>query len=149
MVLGMLLVPYSGIGEADRFGPAPIGQLLHGFVFLTMTNLLLLTTLFFFALTFTLKMAAGYLAVLVTVITFLIMQTTADNSGITTVLALADPFGYLAVEQVNNTMTGTEKNTAYLPISGNLIINRLIWLGTALFLLVLSFLRFNFKRFLG
>ena len=49
-VIGMLLVPYSGIGPDHRFGPAPLGQLLHGFVYFTIPNLFLLTSVFFFAM---------------------------------------------------------------------------------------------------
>ncbi|MEM6893481.1 MAG: hypothetical protein AAF554_07285 [Bacteroidota bacterium] len=148
-VIGMLLVPYSGIGPEHRFGPTPIGQLLHGFAFLTMPNLFLLTSMFFFALVFTRKMAAGYLTILLTVVVFLVMQTTSESSGITTTLSLLDPFGYVATDGMILSLPTAERNTAYIPFSGNLFINRLVWLGFAVFLFLLTYFRFSFKRFLG
>ena len=146
-IAGMLLTPYAGLGEAHRFGPAPIGQLFHGFLFLTVPNLFLLTSLFFFALVFTRRMAAGYLSVLLTVIAFLVMQTTAESSGITTVLALADPFGYIGVDELIQGLPTAERNTAYIPLDGNLLINRLIWCSLAVLLLIVSYVKFSFKSF--
>ncbi|MEM9141535.1 MAG: hypothetical protein AAGA86_01020 [Bacteroidota bacterium] len=146
-VVGMLLTPYAGLGEAHRFGPAPIGQLLHGFFFLTVPNLFTLTSIFFFALVFTRKMAAGYLGILLMVIAFLVMQISAESGGITTILTLLDPFGYVATDQVINNAVVEERNTAYLPLVGNLFTNRILWLsiGTALF--VASYFKFSFKYF--
>lgn len=147
-VIGMLLVPYSGIGEAHRFGSAPIGQLLHGFFTPLVPNLLLLTSLVFFALVYFKKMAAGYLAVLVTVVAFLIMQTVSETSGVTPLLLLADPFGYVATGYSIDFMSMADKNYGYLKLSDYLLYNRLLWLGASLLLFVLAYLKFNFKGFL-
>ena len=45
--VGMSLVPYSGIGAPDKFGPTPWGQMVHGFFLLTAGNLLMLTMVCF------------------------------------------------------------------------------------------------------
>jgi hypothetical protein len=146
-IVGMVLVPYSGIGEAHQFGPLPLGQLIHGFIFLTVPNLFLLTSLFFFSLVFSKKMAVAYLSILATVIAFLLMQTTSEASGITNFLALGDPFGFVATEEVNLSFTSLERNTAYIPLDGNFRANRLIWFSIAAVLLILSVLKFTFKDF--
>lgn len=147
-VIGMLLVPYSGIGEAHRFGTAPIGQLIHGFVFLLLPNILLLGSLVFFALVFTRRSAAGFLAVILTVITFLLMQTTAETSGTTPFLMVAEPFGFVAVENAIAYMDVTERNFSYLKFTDYLIANRLLWTGFSLLLFFLAYRKFNFKYFL-
>lgn len=146
-IVGMVLVPYSGIGEAHQFGPLPLGQLIHGFIFLTVPNLFLLTSLFFFSLVFSKKMAVAYLSILATVIAFLLMQTTSEASGITNFLALGDPFGFVATEEMNLSFTSLERNTAYIPLDGNFRANRLIWFSIAAVLLILSVLKFTFKNF--
>ncbi|MEM9649443.1 MAG: hypothetical protein AAF969_13270 [Bacteroidota bacterium] len=148
-MLGMLLAPYAGLGEAHRFGPAPIGQLLHGFFFLTVPNLFTLTSVFFFALVFARKMAAGYLGILLIVMTFLVMQISSESGGITTILTLLDPFGYVATDEVINNSVVEERNTAYLPLAGNLFTNRILWLSIALVLVLASYFRFSFKYFIA
>ena len=50
MIVGHLLLPYSGIGEAHRFGPAPWGQLFHGWLMFTVPNLFFYVALVFFAI---------------------------------------------------------------------------------------------------
>lgn len=147
-IIGMLLVPYSGIGEAHRFGTAPIGQLIHGYFFLLLPNVLLLSSLVFFALVFFKKMAAGYLAVIITVIAFLLMQPTAESSGVTPLLLLGDPFGYVAVENAINYLSVTERNFGYLEFTDYLLFNRLIWLVFSFILISSAYRKFSFKGFL-
>lgn len=147
-VIGMLLVPYSGIGETHRFGDAPIGQLIHGYFFLLLPNILLLTSLVFFALVYFKKMAAGYLAVIITVITFLLMQTTAEASGTTPFLMIAEPFGYVAVDNAIDFLSVEERNFGYLKFTNHLLINRLFWVGLSIILIFLAYRKFCFKGFL-
>jgi hypothetical protein len=147
-IIGMLLVPYSGIGEVHRFGVAPLGQLLHGYIFLLLPNLLLLTALVFFALVFFRKMAAGYLAVIITVIAFLLMQTTAEVSGTTPLLLLADPFGYVAVDNAIDFLSIEERNFGYLKFTNYLLYNRLFWVGLSVLFIFLAYRKFSFKGFL-
>ncbi|MEM7380594.1 MAG: hypothetical protein AAF361_05280 [Bacteroidota bacterium] len=146
-VLGIALLPYGGIGEAERFGAIPWGQILQGFFLLTVPNLFLLTSLFFLALVFTRRLAAGYLAVFGTVIAFLLMQTVSEASGMTATLAICDPFGYVATDGVTGAMTLTERNFGYLPFEGYLVTNRILWFSIALLAFLLSYFKFSFKWF--
>ena len=146
-VIGMLLVPYAGIGEAHRFGPAPILQLLQGFLILLMPNLLLLTSVIFALIIASKRMAAGYLGVLVTTVLFLVMQTVSETSGATPLIQLADPFGYVATENLLDTLSSAEKNTGFLPTTGYWFVNRLLWFGISVILFFLALNQFSFKRF--
>jgi len=146
-LIGIALLPYGGIGEADRFGPIPWGQILQGFFFLTVPNLFLLTSLFFLGMVYTRKLAAGYIAVFATVIVFLLMQTVSEGSGITPGLAIGDPFGYVATDGVTGQMSLEERNFGYLPFAGYLLTNRLLWIGIALTAFLISYFKFSFKTF--
>ena len=147
-VVGMILVPYVGIGEAHQFGPTPIGQLFHGFFLLLVPNVFLLTSLVFFALTFTKKIAVSYIAVFIPVIAFLVMETTATNSGATSFLLLAEPFGYVAIGHTIDFLSVAEKNFGYFQFTDYLLVNRLMWLMLGGVLLFLSYRKFSFKGFL-
>ena len=147
-VIGMLLVPYAGIGESHRFGPAPILQLIQGFVLILMPNLLLLTSLIFFLIISFKRMAAGYLGVFVTTVFFLVMQTVSETSGATPFIQMADPFGFVATDTLVSSLSSLEKNTGFLPIEGIWVFNRLLWLFVSFLLIVLAYRQFSFKYFI-
>lgn len=149
LVVGLFLVPYVGMGDASRFGPVPIGQLLHGFAILVLPNVLLITAMITAALVFTRKITVSYLAVFLLLILFLLMQGISASSGISFLLILLEPFSFVAVEEINDGMTTVEKNTEYIYLAGNLLANRALWFGLSLFLIGASYLKFSFQGFFG
>ncbi len=150
MILGHLLVPYSGIGEASRFGPVQWAPLFHGWVMFTIPNLFFYVTLVFFSIVFTRKIATSYLAVFLVVILFLIAQTSYETGGGDNLMAyiLADSGGFVAAQHYTELLTPEEKNTALFALSGYILQNRLAWMGLALILAVASYMRFSFKYFI-
>ncbi|MEM8999553.1 MAG: hypothetical protein AAGB24_04750 [Bacteroidota bacterium] len=150
MLLGHMLLPYSGIGEAHRFGPMPWGALFHGWIMFTVPNLFFYTSLVFFALVFTRKIASSYLAVFLVVITFLIAQTSYETGGGTNLMAfiLVDSGGFVAAQHYTELLTPTQKNTEMFKLSGYVLNNRLFWFGVALLLAIAAYFRFSFKYFI-
>ncbi|MEM7109228.1 MAG: hypothetical protein AAF519_13460, partial [Bacteroidota bacterium] len=63
LILGHFLLPFSGIGEANQFGPQPWGQLFHGWLMFTVPNLFVYVALVFFSIVFSRRIATSYLAV--------------------------------------------------------------------------------------
>ncbi len=61
--VGMLIVPHSGIGEAHRFGPVPIGQMLHGVLIFLIPNILLYISAIFASITIFRQMAGDETAI--------------------------------------------------------------------------------------
>ena len=150
LVIGHLLLPYSGIGEAVRFGSTPFGQIIHGWLLFTVPNLLFYVAIVFFAVVFTRRIATSYLAVFVVVIIFLIAQTSYETGGGNNLLAylIVDPGGYVAAQNYTDLQTPLEKNTAYFELSGYILTNRLLWLGVAILLSFLAYFKFSFKYFI-
>ncbi|MEM8898207.1 MAG: hypothetical protein AAGC85_08880 [Bacteroidota bacterium] len=147
-LIGMILVPYSGIGTEALFGPTPILQLFHGFVLLTMPNLFLLTAICFAAIVMFRTPAAGYLAVFLTIIAFLLMESDAQSSGFSPLNMVADAFGYVATHQQVSSMPIAERNTGFISLSGYLLTNRILWFSISLIVLAISYAKFSFKSFL-
>ncbi|MEM7512974.1 MAG: hypothetical protein AAF388_18750, partial [Bacteroidota bacterium] len=147
-LIGMILVPYTGIGKAALFGPTPILQLFHGFVLLTMPNLFLLTAICFGAIVMFRTPAAGYLAVFLTIIAFLLMESDAQLSGFTSLNMIGDAFGYVATHQQVSSMPIAERNTGFISMSGYLLTNRILWFSISLIVLAISYAKFSFKSFL-
>ena len=150
MIVGHLLVPYSGIGEASRFGPVQWGPLFHGWIMFTVPNLFFYVALVFFSIVFTRKIATSYLAVFLVVIIFLIAQTSYETGGGDNLTAyiLADSGGFVAAQHYTELLTPAQKNTALFTLSGYVLQNRLLWMGLALLLAIASYVRFSFKYFI-
>ncbi|MEM0940874.1 MAG: ABC transporter permease [Bacteroidota bacterium] len=147
-VVGMLLTPYVGIGEPDRFGPAPLAQLLQGYIILLIPNLLLLTSaVFAFIVRFT-KASAGYFGVFFIVMLFFVTESSNEPNPSFPILQLLDPFGFKATEFLVERMDVAAKNASFLPFSGYLLFNRLVWLMVSFLLILWSYKRSTFKGFL-
>ncbi|MEM6697235.1 MAG: hypothetical protein AAF599_02475 [Bacteroidota bacterium] len=148
-LVGIMLVPYSGMVNEEFIGPTPWGQMLHGFFTLTIPNLFLLTSICFAALAIFKKPSAGYLAIFLTVISFLMMQSNSDISGYSSMNLTFDAFGFVPVSKQIAEMSVEERNTSYISFSGYLLLNKLLWFGIALVMLVIAYFRFSFKDFLN
>ena len=147
--LGILLFPFLGMGSPDQFGPAPLGQLVHGFFLLTVPNLVFLVSFSVFLVVMFRKAAAAYIGVLLILICFLIAVSVDGESSFVLIVELLDPFGYCAVEHITDKMDILEFNTAYLPVTTVLLWNRMIWGAVSILLFGLSFWKFKFKRFVA
>ncbi|MEL6637774.1 MAG: hypothetical protein AAFR05_13570 [Bacteroidota bacterium] len=147
-VLGMLLLPVLGLDDANRYGPAPLGQLLHGYVVLVLPNLFLLVSLIFTLVVWFRNLVSGYFSTFFMTLLFLLMLSVAESQEETTIYELLDPFGFVGTQAIILEMTNAAKNTTYLPIEGPLLLNRIGWTLLGLVIFVLGYLRFDFKDFL-
>ena len=145
--LGILLFPFLGIGSPEQFGPVPVGQMVHGFFLFTVPNLVFLVTFAVFLVVMFRKAAAAYLGVLLICILFLLSTSARKDSLYPLIIELFDPFGYCSVESITDKMDVLELNSAYLPVTPTLLLNRLIWGAMSLFLFVTALLKYNFKTF--
>jgi len=146
--LGMLLLPYIGIGAPEQFGPAPIGQLIHAFIIFTIPNILLLTIFPIFLVVLFRKAAAAFIGTASLFFFVMVGLALKDSSTYVLLLSLIDPFGYVVAEKIINSMSIVERNTAYLALNAEFLINRLLWLGLTGIMFIISFKKFNFKYFI-
>ena len=146
---GMVLVPYSGIGAPDKFGPTPWGQMIHGFFVLTAGNLLMLTLVCFASLVFFKRMAAGYLSIFALVMIFLVAETTSGTASNTALYEIIDPFAYVYTAQTLDALPADAKNNSYLSLGPVFYINRLVWIGGSLLVFLLAYRKFSFKGFIA
>lgn len=146
--VGMLLTPYAGIGTPDKFGAMPWGPMFHGFLILTVSNLLMMTMVSFSMLVFFKKMAAGYLGIFALVMVFLVSESTSHNANNLLAYELIDPFAYIYTAHQMDTLPSNAKNYSYLVLNSTFLLNRSIWLGGTFVLFLLAYRRFSFKYFI-
>ncbi len=147
-VIGMFLLPYSGIGKPEDFGAPPILQMVQAYFLLLLPNIFILTAACFIPLVLTRKMASSYLGILMVTILFIILEGvshTATNIGIIEIL---DPFAYVYVAEALDTVPTHLKNTTFLPFRPNFFINKILWLSLTFIGLFWAYKRFSFSYFI-
>lgn len=149
MIVGYKMGPALGWEEAERFGPLRLGDYWHGAVTFLWPNLLFTGTIFFCLVALTRKIFIAYVGSVVFFIAYLVSITLASDLESKDLVALLDPFGFSAWNELTKYWTPIEQNTLHQPLTGNLLINRLLWPGVAMLLLLFTLFRFDFARFLG
>lgn len=143
--LGTLLLP---LVAPAKTGPIPIGQLIDGFVWVVPQNVLFVTGISFAMTVFTRRMLGAYIAMLALIAYFLLMESNREAAYESDLLML-DPFCFGVIKNSVDALSTVGKNTGYLSFNDFFIINRLLWLGVALGVLVRAENRFSFQEFAG
>lgn len=149
MMIGYGVGPLLGWEEAERFGPLRVGDYVSGTLIYLWPNLIFAGTIFFCLVALTRKIFVSYVGSILFFILYLVARTLAsdlENQGLVSVL---DPFGTSAFEEATKYLTPPEQNVHQTELTGNLLINRLLWPLVALALLLFTLFRFEFTRFLG
>jgi hypothetical protein len=146
--LGTHLGPAIGKTVAAQYGPNKPIYYLHAFVFLALPNILFTSTLFYglVAVLRNVKVIyfGGLLLFLFYFMALFFLNHYASNAM---VIGVADPFALNGVrEQIMNS-NYLQQNNTLISISGPLAINRLLWPGIGLVVLIITYLRFNFETF--
>ena len=147
--LGLAVMQYTGIGQPEKFGPTPWGQILQGCILYTLPNLLFLTSVAIAGVVFFRNMVGGYIGIFLVVLFFLVAETTRENTSYINIIYLLDPYAYTITVDTVEALTVAEKNVGYFPISPLFVINRILWLSTTVLLTFFSFKRFSFKYFIA
>ena len=143
--LGSLIGPLMPWTEAERYGPVIWSGHLSGLLTFGIPNIFITGVLLFsLALIFRSNIVSFVGAMLILVLYAVSSGFTRDiqNEWIANVL---DPFGFRPASILSKYMTVDEKNLHPAPVSGPLLMNRLLWMGISLVLLFVLYWRFSFS----
>jgi len=149
LVIGHALAPYSGIGDADKFGPMPLGQALHGYFLQTAGNVFIYTAISLSFLVFFRRISACYLSIFAITLLYFMLESVRENVPNPGLLALLDPSTYIYTTMTIESLPANEQNYSYLALGPVFFINRALWLGGSALLLWCAYRHFSFKRFLA
>jgi ABC-2 type transport system permease protein len=144
IVLGAWLGTLIPGVEPDRLGPARLGAYAQPYLLLVLPNLFIFGAIFFVMAALTRRMLPVYVASVVMLVGYIVAPSLARDLDYKTFAALIDPFGTTAVIRITEYWTIAERNTRVLPFEGVYLLNRLIWCGFALAVLLLGYWRFHF-----
>lgn len=131
IVLGILTGTFMPWIEDADLGPFVIQTYLNPVLYMLLPNLFILGMLFFsIGSLFRTQIAIYTQGIMLLVLFFAISMTNTDLDT-NPLRSVLDPFGMEAVSYHTKYWTTFEKNTLQLPLSGYLLLNRILWIALA------------------
>jgi len=145
--LGTIIGPFIGKTDRAQYGPNHLLYYLYPFFTIALPNLFFTSSLFFGLVAITRNVKVIYFGGILLFLFYFIALFFLNHTNNTTVIGISDPFGMNGVRYQMNNATATEQNNNLILISGPMAINRIIWPGLGLVILLFTYVRFNFEKF--
>lgn len=131
--------------DHTKFLPVTLAQSAWPWLVMVAFNMFVCSCIFFASGALSRKMLFVYLQAVVLLAIYIAVGTFIGDIENVKKAAIADPFGYYAIDALSRYWTVAEKNTLIVPFSGLVLINRLLWLGVGLVFFVATFIMFKFR----
>lgn len=145
--LGTIIGAATGWTPAERYGPNTFMNYFHPWISLVVPNLWFFSTLFYALIIFTKNIKAIYSGGIIVFIIYLLTNFLSNDLDNKDLVQILDPLGLNSFIIQVEYLTPFEQNSYRVDISGNLLINRIIWISFGLLLFITSYIRFSFKYF--
>ncbi|MCE6989801.1 ABC transporter permease [Dyadobacter sp. CY323] len=145
---GILLGTYLPGVDAELIGPFRPAAFLTAYIFISLPNAFAAVAIQFCLAAQSGRAMASYLgSFFIVFMGFFVASLLFFKRSIGTLL---DPIGIrFIVEDIAHLWTPIEKNTRLLELEGEILANRLLWLGMGLLVVMLTYLRFRFTHRTG
>jgi ABC-2 type transport system permease protein len=143
--LGLMLgsaAPWVDPETLGRFDPHVY---LYAYAVMALPVIFLTSSLFFTVATVTRSMMWTYVGVIVLMVLRTIFSVILSKPGLEHIAGLFEPFGFGAFGEATRYWTPSERNILVPAIAGDILWNKLIWMGVALSVLALAYRLFNFQ----
>lgn len=144
VVLGLWLGTHIPGIAPDRLGGSGPGTWLKPYLFTLLPNLFIFGAIFFVLAALTRRMLPVYVASVVMTIGYIVAPSLARDLDFKTLAALIDPFGTTALIRLTEYWALAERNLRPVNLEDVYLVNRLVWAGFALLVLLLGYWRFQF-----
>lgn len=144
---GTVLGPVTGKTTAAQYGPNNVMYYLYPFLTMALPNIFFTSSLFFGLVAIMRNVKVIYFGGILLFLFYFMGLFFLDHINNPTVIGIIDPFGLNGVRMTMQSASATEQNTQLILISGPLAVNRILWPGVGLVILLFTYLRFNFERF--
>jgi len=141
LIIGYSLGPVLGWEEPERFGPLRIGDYVSATLMLLWPNLILAGTIFFCLVALTRKIFVSYVGSILFFIFYLLAVTLSQDLENQDLVSVLEPFGIQAYQETTKYLTPPEQNVFSAPLTGNLLLNRIIWPLVAVAILLFTLFR--------
>lgn len=139
--------PLFGWQDAQRYGPNHFVYYLQPFLTLALPNLFFTSSLFFGLVAILRNVKVIYSSGILLLLGYILSHFFTRASTNQYVIHLSDAFAINSVQSITNNLTVPEKNTLLVPVTGLYLVNRLLWSGIGLAILLYTWFRFSFEKF--
>lgn len=142
--LGLILSQWLPDVNADKYGPFNLMYYLHPYFVSVLPFAIFTGSIFFATVSLSRNQLFIYLnalMVLALIIGAGFLGSKIDNKVISSLL---DPTGQTAIAKATELWTVSERNTQFIPLTTLVVLNRVIWMGIGLLVLVFTYARFTF-----
>jgi ABC-2 type transport system permease protein len=129
--------------QPDRLGPGGLANYLLPYLLTLLPNTFIFGALFFVLAALSRRMLPVYVAAIVMMIGYIVAPSLARDLDYKTLAALMDPFGTTALIRLTEYWPIAERNTRPVTLEGVYLVNRLIWVGFGLAVLLFGYWRFH------
>ena len=147
-ILAPVVAPYLpaffNMAPPERFGEIVWSGHLQGLIAFAIPNVIISgVILFSLALVFRSNIVS-FIGSMLILVFYIVSQGFTSDIKKEWLANLLDPFGASTFDNVTKYTTVAEKNTLAIGLEGDLLINRLVWIGLSILLLFLVYWRFSF-----
>ncbi len=145
--IGTKLGPLMKWADPAQYGPNTFIYYLYPFITIALPNIFFVSSLFFGLVAVTRNVKVIYFGGILLFLGYFISIFFLDHTNNQTAIVLSDPFSLNAVRFASNNTNSATQNTSLFELSGNFLVNRFIWGGVGLTVILFTYLRFNFEKF--
>jgi len=131
--------------EAERVGPWSLSAFVRPYLVMLLPNIVFLGAVFFTLGALTRRMVGVYIAGAIVLMGYLAAARLLADIDNRTLAALVDPIGSSALGLATRYWSPAEKNARLVPLAGELLWNRALWLAVGLAVLAFGFARFRME----
>ncbi|MBL0743887.1 M1 family aminopeptidase [Chryseolinea lacunae] len=139
----------AGEIEPERYGPFVFYHYFYNTVVLSIPNLFFAAAVFFSLVALTRKIAVTYMTSVLLFVGYLLANALTRDLDNKTLVDILDPFALTTYNNATKYWTPAEQNVNLIPLSGNFLWNRVLWIGISLALFVFTYFRFSFRSMLA
>jgi len=145
--LGTIIGPAIGKTDHAQYGPNKLIYYLYPFLTIALPNIFFTSSLFYGLVAITRNVKVIYFGGILLFLFYFIALFFLDHTNNATVIGISDPFGLNGIRFQMNNSSNAQHNNDLIAMSGPLAINRLLWPGIGLAILIFTYIRFNFEKF--
>jgi ABC-2 type transport system permease protein len=143
--LGSLIGPFMAWVQPERYGPVIWSGHLQGILAFGIPNTLIAGVIIYVLAVIFRNSIISYAGAMLVLVFYVVSSGFTADIEKEWLANILDPFGFRPQEIIGKYMTVDEKNLQAVPLIGAFLLNRLVWTGLSLVLLVGAYFRFSFS----
>jgi hypothetical protein len=146
VTLGAWLGTLMPFADQEMLGPNRLSAFAYGYGLFALPNALIISAILFALATATRSTAGTFIGVVALLFLYSFSQRLMeDQPQLLHLRVLADPLGMSAYLASSRYFTAAELNAGAIPVTGLMLLSRLLWIGVSIALLALTWRLFRFS----